>query len=76
MPDRAALNKIGILAMSFRKKLVLKNFAVPIISLEDINTPFCDTRSRQFYDHFAVTPLSYRYTAVYSAVQKGIGTIR
>lgn len=62
--------------MSFRKKLVLKNFAVPIISFENINSPFCDTRSRQFYDHFAVTPLSDGNTAVCSAVQQGIGTIR
>ena len=55
--------------MSFRKKLDLKNLAVPIILLEDITIPLCDTRSRQFYDHFAVTSLYYRFTAVRSDVQ-------
>nr|WP_320193213.1 hypothetical protein [uncultured Desulfobacter sp.] len=55
--------------MSFRKKLDLKNLAVPKISLADITIPFCDTRSRQFYDHFAVTSLYYRYTVVPSDVQ-------
>ncbi len=67
---------MGILAMSFRKKLVLKNFAVPILSFEFTGIPFCDTHSRQFYDHFAVTSLSHRSTVVFSAVQQGIGTIR
>jgi len=76
MPDRAALNKIGILAMSFRKKLVLKNFVVSVISLEDINSPFLIPAA----DNFMTISLShrchYRYTAVCSAVQQGIGTIR
>ncbi len=58
--------------MSFRKKLVLKNFAVSVISLEDINSPFPIPAA----DNFMAISLLHRCHYRYNGVRQGIGTIR